>query len=182
MTLAGVVMLLQSVVQAAAGFVDVDEIKAVGIEQLMSEISLIDTIGKGILLAISQCETDEVCLGHVDRAEVQQMIEAIDDRVQLLGERREETGEPGLEDVLIAYVEQRENLTNYLERIDVIVPDDAEEDVGNDFFGITTTSVSSIAERYRIFNDVDEALEDEVFQPDDEAAEAAQVPQDNVPE
>jgi len=160
-------LLLGLSVPGHSAFLSDEEASSVETGALAGELGLFQTIRRGILLSITQCEGEELCLGNLHRHEVEQLIDAIDNRVTVLTRRYEESRESGLEDILVAYVDEREEFNDYLERIKVISPEQFEDELDDEFgdediFGITTiSSTAKILNQYRIYEDQDDLLADD---------------------
>ena len=131
---------------------------------LEAEATVFNTIKKGVALSLAMCEGVEQCSPTVNRAELEQIISTLDARISNLGQRYEQSGDKGLEGVLVAYADARDSYTQYLEKLSTMVveePADAADLFGgSDFFGGEGRG-TDIDSEFAIFNDVDEDLQDD---------------------
>lgn len=159
-------------VLTTADVLDLDEVSSADANTLSQDTKVFDTIGMGIALSIAQCEGRENCEPSVDEAEVQQLIEALDKRIEGVVSRQQES-EEDLGNIITAYVDTKERYTDYMDRLGKItkspepeLPQDefAEEDVFADDGAMTEDEFSA-------FEDFDETLKDDatIFQDDDSA-------------
>ena len=106
-------------------------------DELMAEVAVFKNIRQGLTLSVTQCEFDSACDATPNSKEVQQIIDAIDKRVDGLSQRQQDAGNSaGLEDVLVAYGDERSGFSRVLKKI-----------------GDTTSSVVENIDEAEIFGD-----------------------------
>jgi hypothetical protein len=100
---------------ATARILTKDEAGRADAAALAAEAYLFKSIGMGIALSLAHCEGQDACTPPVSEDELQQLIDALNERINSLVERQE--GGEDLADVLTAYVNQRENYLRYKEQL-----------------------------------------------------------------
>jgi len=106
------------ILPATARILTRDEANRADAAALTAEAELFKSIGMGIALSLAQCEGREACTPSVNEGELQQLIDALNERIDSLVERQE--GGENLADVLTAYVNQRENYLRYKDKLDAL--------------------------------------------------------------
>jgi TolA-binding protein len=135
------------------------------IPTLRAEEQLFESIRKGIVLTITECEHQDSCAPNVNREELQQLVEKLNARITSLALRHSETGEKELEDILLTYADMRDG---YKEMIDKLAnlsvtkegetKPGTEEDVFSDA-GEDSAGAENKEELYNdLFKDIDEGL------------------------
>ncbi len=166
MALLLLVFLLSSNAMAADGGILSSEDGAVADpEALLAEVAVFKGIREGLTLSFATCDITNSCNPDATDGEIQQLIAAIDQRIDGLSQRQQNSEEPaGLEDVLIAYVDERDGLSRFLEKLGSIEEnrsvigadvDDAE------IFGDTEEAAAETTEnvdQFDMFADEDEEL------------------------
>ena len=164
------------VLSAAIDVLDTDEITNSDINTLIEDTKVFNIIGMGIALSIAQCDGKDICDPTVDKNEIGQLIEALDRRIEGVVSRQQDS-EEDLSNIITAYVDTKENYTDYIERLNqitrspVIEPAEdefAEEDIFADEDAMTE-------DEYSAFDDFDDSLEDdeefEEFEEDSDSEE-----------
>lgn len=138
------------------------------IDTLQSEVSLFKNIRDGINLSLALCSGDASCQPSASGGEVEQIIQALDQRIDGLTQRQISGGEgaAGLEDILVAYLDEREGFAGVLEQIGGESASVAREDIDeSELFGdeaeevMETTEAAEGAEQFNdMFADEDEDL------------------------
>lgn len=136
---------------------------------LQNEIDIFSTIQEGIKLSIAECELFDTCSANVNMEELNQIINTINTRINTLSLRYTESGESALENVLIAYVDIRDQYNSLLEKVSDMpefeTSDSVVEFEFEDYLSNTSTPADSnneLSEEYReLFEDADEALLDD---------------------
>jgi len=164
------------VLSAAIDVLDTDEIINSDINTLTEDTKVFNVIGMGIALSIAQCDGKDICDPTVDKNEIGQLIEALDRRIEGVVSRQQDS-EEDLSNIITAYVDTKENYTDYIERLNqitrspVIEPAEdefAEEDIFADEDAMTE-------DEYSTFSDFDDSLADdedsEEFEDDSDSEE-----------
>ena len=152
-----------------------EEVKQADTQALLVETGVFKSIGMGIALSLANCEGVEECNPSVDQEELKQLLEALDNRISHLQGivESEEISEEELNQILTAYVDEREKYLNYLDQLGTISPVEdaiAEEDTLNaDIF----SDVDEEVEDYSVFEDTDSDIIDEAGPDADLEAEPA---------
>jgi len=136
-------------VMAQSGPEILDESVAAGadVETLKAESQLLGTISQGVALSLAQCEGMEGCEPAVNKAELEELVATVEQRINGLVPRQSEAG---VEDLLVAYASVRDTYTQQLGRLGEIAPEpEAAAEEGDAF------AAGPAAE------DVDESLSDE---------------------
>ncbi|MFQ5661317.1 MAG: hypothetical protein ACE5GZ_12910, partial [Gammaproteobacteria bacterium] len=116
-------------VQAATAIQTVFASNLIGLQQLAfidvglfeEELSLFGVIGHGIALALAQCEEVEGCAPNVTEEELDQLISALQARIdeleRRLGEEEKEAKRSKLEELLEGYRQELENFQGYQKQL-----------------------------------------------------------------
>lgn len=164
------------VLSAAVDVLNTDEVTNADINTLVEDTKVFNIIGMGIALSIAQCDGKDICDPTVDENEIGQLIEALDRRIEGVVSRQQDS-EEDLSNIITAYVDTKENYTDYIERLNqitrspVIEPAEdefAEEDIFADEDAMTE-------DEYSAFDDFDDSLADdedlEEFEDDSDSEE-----------
>jgi len=147
------------VLSVSTDVLDIDEIISSDINTLVEDTKVFNTIGLGIALSIAQCEGRDICDPTVDENEIGQLIEALDQRIEGVVSRQQNSDEE-LTNVITAYVDTKEKYADYLQRLSEIarpeIPQEefAEEDLFSSEDALTE-------DEYSAFDDFEEDLEDD---------------------
>lgn len=106
-----------------------DEVSQADTQALIAETDNFNAIGMGIALSIALCEGIEDCIPSVDHEELKQLLQALDNRIEHLTTivNNENIEETDLNEILTAYVDQRENYLRYRDDLGKIVPLETED-------------------------------------------------------
>ena len=153
-------------IHAATGEILDNEIAAgADVSVLRAEAQVFESIRKGIVLSITECELEESCVLNVNRVELQQIVEKLDARITSLAIRHSESDEADLEDILLSYADTRDGYNVMLEKLatlsvvndgesETVIEDDIFSDIDQDAAGTENTE-----ENYnKLFEDIDEEL------------------------
>jgi len=154
-----VIIFNNPVLAAQSDVLDINEISDADITTLLEDTKVFNTIGMGFALSIAECTGKDVCEPTVDEDEIGQLIEALDQRIEGVVSRQQNSDEE-LTNVITAYVDTKEKYADYLQRLSEIarpqIPQ--EEFVEEDLF----TSEDALTEdEYSAFDDFEEDLEDD---------------------
>ncbi len=102
-----------------AGILSSEDAQTASPEDLFDEVAVFKSIREGLTLSVTQCALTSACDAATNSRELQQILNALDKRIEALSQRQLDTGDSaGLEDVLVAYVDERGGLSRILEKID----------------------------------------------------------------
>ena len=114
---------------ASAAILSKDELEQADLTTLQQDSELFKTIGMGITLSIAQCEGVDLCTLNVDVSEMQELINALDNRIDTLTLKQEDTDTPAeFQQVLATYVDTRDNYGAQLEKLKLLDSDLDSED------------------------------------------------------
>ena len=120
----------------AAGILTDEEAAEATPEALMEEVTVYKSIRQAMTLSLSVCESEAKCDSAATAEEVQQMINAIDERVDGLGARQEAAGNSaGLTDVIVAYADERGGLNRVMKKVDSMISPVVENIDESELFG-----------------------------------------------
>lgn len=165
----GTLCIFVNAVFAQAQIIEDGSIESADAQSLLQEIELFTTIQQGISLSVTECELLDACNASVNRSEVEQLISTIDNRVNALSLRYTETGDTGLESILVGYVDVRDNYKLILEKM-ASIPVFAQQESaavgfdGDDFFTGATNSGSVSDDLMQLFQDADDELVDDALE------------------
>ena len=149
------------VLAAQSDVLDINEIGNADITLLLEDTRVFNTIGMGIALSIAECHGKDICEPTVDEDEIGQLIETLDQRIEGVVSRQQNSEEE-LTPIITAYVDTKEKYADYLERLSEIsrpgpeLPQ--EEFVEEDLF---TDEDALTEDEYSAFDDFEEDLEDD---------------------
>ena len=168
--IAGIVIFLPaSAFAVIGGIMNAEEAGQADTAALTTEAGVFKSIGMGIVLSIAQCEGYEGCTPAVNAGEIDQLIKALDDRINGLVVRQQEN-EEDLNEVLTAYVNERENYLRYKDELGAITGEIGAEEEITEEEALTgeeeviegpAEEVTATPEEFSVFEDVDESLEEE---------------------
>jgi hypothetical protein len=127
---------------------------------LEAEARLFETIRQGIALSIAQCELTPKCTPTVNREELRRIVGKLETRLDVLTSRHSESGDAALEPVMLAYVETRDGYTEFLTKLDAILPPES-DDTGT---GVLEDA-GSLPPEFAVFADADADLSDDATEP-----------------
>ena len=149
-----------------------DEVSQADTQALVAETDVFRAIGMGIALSLANCVGVEECNPAVDQEELKQLLDALDNRIAHIQEivGSEEISEDQLNEILTAYVDEREKYLRYLDQLGTISPVEdvivEEESFNADVF----SDVGEEVEDYSVFEDTDSDILDEEADLDAEPA------------
>ncbi len=118
-TIAGILFILGSM-NVAAAILDKDEADNADFNALQDETTLFQSIGVGIALSIAQCELANSC-SLIEISEVETLLNTLELRIESLVLRQEEDADPAINEVLTAYIDERDNYNVYLQKLESII-------------------------------------------------------------
>jgi len=164
------------VLSAAIDVLDKDKITNADINTLAEDTKVFNVIGMGIALSIAQCDGKDICDPTVDENEIGQLIEALDRRIEGVVSRQQDS-EEDLSNIITAYVDTKENYTDYIERLNQITRSPVIEPAEDEFAGedIFADEDAMTDDEYSAFDDFDDSLADdedlEEFEDDSDSEE-----------
>lgn len=149
------------------------------VEALQAERKLLETIGKGVTLSLAECEGVDLCEPNVNKAELQQLVKTVEQRIQGLVQRSAESPDAAVDDLLIAYAIVRDSYSQQIDQLSLISPEEEGPAEEGDLFGAEapaegTTESAAMPDEFSIFEDADESLTDEPSADDSEPEPAAE--------
>ncbi len=141
---------------AHGDILDVTYVPHADIPALQAEISVFSTIQQGVILSVSECELSEDCDASVSKYEIEQLIDAIEERVTALSTRYLDSANEDLEGVLLAYAETRDRYQEILDKLQELPQFHEEEE--KDTLSLTGGVPPAI---FELFYDADEELMDD---------------------
>ena len=164
------------VLSAAVDVLNTDEVTNADINTLVEDTKVFNIIGMGIALSIAQCDGKDICDPTVDENEIGQLIEALDRRIEGVVSRQQDS-EEDLSNIITAYVDTKENYTDYIERLNQITRSPVIEPAEDEFAeeDIFADEEAMTEDEYSAFDDFDESLADdedlEEFEDDSDSEE-----------
>ncbi len=164
------------VLSAAIDVLNTDEVTNADINTLVEDTKVFNIIGMGIALSIAQCDGKDICDPTVDENEIGQLIEALDRRIEGVVSRQQDS-EEDLSSIITAYVDTKENYTDYIERLNQITRSPVIEPAEDEFAeeDIFADEEAMTEDEYSAFDDFDDSLEDdeefEEFEEDSDSEE-----------
>lgn len=165
-----VITMSMPVFAASTDVLDINDISNANINALLDDAKTFDTIGMGIALSIALCEGKVGCEATVNESEIDQLIEALEKRIEGVVSRQQ-TGEEDLNNIITAYVDTKEKYNDYLDRLSKIgispepeIPQEeiADEDIFADEEALTEDEFGAFDDSAEdLFED--EALEEDEF-------------------
>jgi hypothetical protein len=123
----------------ASNLIGLQQIGFIDTSLFEEELSLYGVIGRGIALALAQCEELEGCAPNVTDEELSQLIASIEGRIveleQRLAETENEADKATLEELLAGFRQELENYLSYRDQLAEYTSGEDEEDLGEDSFG-----------------------------------------------
>ena len=153
-----------SMAAAGEGFISIEAAQTASADELLAEVAVFKSIRQGLTLSVTFCETTNTCDATPTSHEVQQVINAIDKRIEGLSQRQQEAGNSaGLGDVVVAYADERGGFARVLKKINdsnsSVVENIDESEIFGDAGGESETTEAETAEQFGdMFADEDEDL------------------------
>jgi hypothetical protein len=168
----------------SAAILDKSEADKAELNSLQDETVLFQSIGMGIALSIAQCDGVDLCSLTVEEAEIQALINTLDQRIDSLVLKQEEAEDPiGFDKVLTAYITERENYATHLEKLkDITSTSDVDSDLLDESLDLESEAsdfpVDSAKneELLDYLNDLD-AFEDDELEDDEDLEELPDLPE-----
>lgn len=137
---------------------------AADLNTLRNEVQILSTIQQGVQLSVAECELSDSCAASVNGEELDQLIDTINLRINNLSVRYTDSREPGLEDILIGYVDVRDDYNALRDKLDVL-PQFFGRTVGDDLGADAFIKSGGVVPEQilELYEDVDEELTDDVF-------------------
>lgn len=144
---------------------------------LLEDIKIFDVIGMGISLSMAICDGVEECRPHVSVEEIDQIVSVLIDRIEEIL-FRQQSEEEELENVVLAYIEIKEQYEGYKEKFlqeyadsasieDELVDEDEYDAVFSDFAD-DIDDIDAIDDIEDEIDDIDDTEDDREFLGDDE--------------
>ena len=153
-------------VGAATGeILDNDAAVNADVSTLRAEADVFETIRRGMMLTISECEVTSTCSLNVNSDEIHQLVSKLDARITAIAERHSESEEAGLEEILLTYVDARDGYNEMLDKLATMPQAGTSEEEGleqEDIFNDTKEESAGKENKdgqfNNLFEDIDEDL------------------------
>ena len=177
--IASPIIILASI-NLSAAILDKEQADNADLSLLENETILFQSIGMGIALSFAQCEGVDLCSLNVEESEIETLINTLDERIDSLVLKQEETEDPvSFDKVLTAYINERESYTAYLDQLKSISStlDDGllEESFGEEEADFPVESARN-EELLNFLNDL-EAFEDDDLEDDEDLDDLPDLPE-----
>ena len=164
-----------------AAILSKSELEQADIGTLQDESATFQSIGLGIALSLAQCQGVELCSLNVDVAEMEELIRALDTRIDTLTLKQEQAEDPtAFQQVLATYVNTRDDYGSQLEKLKALKSElDAEEGFLDEALPAPDFPVESArdAELLEYIEDLD-LFEDEELEDDESEWDLPPLPDD----
>jgi hypothetical protein len=108
-------------VNVSAVILTSEEVEQADLSLLVDETKVFQSIGMGIALSLAQCEGIDLCSLTVEEREIRELINALESRIGSLILKQEEAEDPvGIDNVLTAYMNERDSYNAHLEKLQSI--------------------------------------------------------------
>ncbi|GEM_PF-3285999 len=168
-------------VNVSAVILNSEEVEQADLSLLLDETKVFQSIGMGIALSIAQCEGVDVCSLTVEENEIRELLKALDSRIGSLILKQEEAEDPaGIDNVLTAYMNERDSYNAHLEKLQTITStldtdsgllEDLDEDEAD--FPVESARNEELLE---YMNEL-EAFEDEELEDDEDLEDLPDLPE-----
>ena len=116
-----VLMILFVNVNVSAVILTNEEVEQADLSLLVDETKVFQSIGMGIALSLAQCEGIDLCSLTVEENEIRELLKALESRIGSLILKQEEADDPaGIDNVLTAYMNERDSYSAHLEKLQSI--------------------------------------------------------------
>lgn len=108
-------------VNVSAVILSTEEVEQAELTLLQDETKVFQSIGMGIALSLAQCEGVDLCSLTVEESEIRELLKALESRIGTLVLKQEEAEDPaGIDNVLTAYMNERDSYNAHLEKLQSI--------------------------------------------------------------
>jgi hypothetical protein len=105
-------------VNVSAVILNTEEVEQADLSLLQDETKVFQSIGMGIALSLAQCEGIDLCSLTVEESEIRELLNTLESRIGSLVLKQEEAEDPaGFNDVLTAYMNERDSYNAHLEKL-----------------------------------------------------------------
>lgn len=102
----------------SAVILNTEEVEQAELSLLQDETKVFQSIGMGIALSLAQCEGIDLCSLTVEENEIRALLKTLESRIGTLVLKQEESEDPAaLNEVLTAYMDERDNYNVHLEKL-----------------------------------------------------------------
>lgn len=154
-----------SLAATGEGILSSEEAQSANPDTLLAEVAVFKSIREGITLSVALCESDNSCKTEASSGEVEQLLAALDQRIESVTQRQQNTEDTeGLGELLIAYVSERQGYSRFLDKLASIdhtsdnffeIPAAVEEESAG---GTEIESAEAVEQMDDVFADEDEEL------------------------
>ncbi|GJM05255.1 MAG: hypothetical protein DHS20C09_12460 [marine bacterium B5-7] len=168
-------------VNVPAVILNTEEAEQADLILLEDEAKVFQSIGLGIALSLAQCDGIDLCSLNVEEGEIRELLKTLESRVGSLILKQEEAEDPaGVDDVLTAYMNERDSYHAYLEKLqritntldsDIDLLEDADE------MEVDFPVESARNEELNDYLDELEAFDDEELEDDEDLEDLPDLPE-----
>ena len=173
-----ILLTLVSNVNVYAVILTNEEVEQADLSLLVDEAKVFQSIGMGIALSLAQCEGIDLCSLTVEESEIRELLKALESRIGSLILKQEEAEDPaGIDNVLTAYINERDSYNAHLEKLQSITSTlDSTSDLLNDSEPDFPVESARNEELLDYVNDL-EAFEDDELEDDEDLEDLPDLPE-----
>jgi len=158
-----------------------EEVEQADLSLLTDETKVFQSIGMGIALSLAQCEGIDLCSLTVEESEIRELLKALDSRIGSLILKQEEAEDPaGIDNVLTAYMNERDSYNAHLEKLQSITSTlDTDSDLLEESDEIEADFPVESARNEELLDYINEleAFEDEELEDDEDLEDLPDLPE-----
>tara|TARA_R110000782_G_scaffold137977_3_gene230427 strand:+ start:780 stop:1364 length:585 start_codon:yes stop_codon:yes gene_type:complete len=168
-------------VNVPAVILNTEEAEQADLILLEDEAKVFQSIGLGIALSLAQCDGIDLCSLTVEEGEIRELLKTLESRIGNLILKQEEAEDPaGVDDVLTAYMNERDSYHAHLEKLqritntldsDIDLLEDADE------MEVDFPVESARNEELNDYLDELEAFDDEELEDDEDLEDLPDLPE-----
>ena len=168
-------------VNVAAVILTNEEVEQADLSSLTDETKVFQSIGMGIALSLAQCEGIDLCSLTVEESEIRELLKALESRIGSLILKQEEAEDPaGIDNVLTAYMNERDSYNAHLEKLQSItstLDSDSELLQESDDLEVDFPVESARNEELNDYMNELEAFDDEELEDDEDLEDLTDLPE-----
>jgi len=168
-------------VNVAAVILTNEEVEQADLSSLTDETKVFQSIGMGIALSLAQCEGIDLCSLTVEESEIRELLKALESRIGSLILKQEEAEDPaGIDNVLTAYMNERDSYNAHLEKLQSItstLDSDSELLQESDDLEVDFPVESARNEELNDYMNELEAFDDEELEDDEDLEDLPDLPE-----
>jgi hypothetical protein len=158
-----------------------EEVEQADLSLLVDETKVFQSIGMGIALSLAQCEGIDLCSLTVEESEIRELLKALESRIGSLILKQEEADDPaGIDNVLTAYMNERDSYNAHLEKLQSITSTlDTDSELLDEATGLEPDFPVESARNEELLDYLNEleAFEDEELEDDEDLEDLPGLPE-----